>query len=85
MKEKFNEYDLINKEYEVIKEKRNKLKRKIDKEMKKAYKHAKEYFGLYLELGQSGILGARTISYMLQRYEKGEKTYQLYKDMMNIN
>lgn len=84
MKEKFKQYELLDKEYSVIRNKRNKAKRQIDKAMKKAYKHAKEYFSMYLELGSSGVLGARVISQLLQRYERGEKTYNLYKEMINI-
>lgn len=84
MKEKFLQYEFLDKEYCVIKEKRNKVKKKIDKEMRKAYKHAKEYFGMYLELGSGGVLGARIISQLLQRYERGEKTYNLYRDMISI-
>ncbi len=84
MKEKFKQYELLDKEYSVIRNKRNKAKRQIDKEMKKAYKHAKEYFSMYLELGSSGVLGARVISQLLQRYERGEKTYNLYKEMISI-
>lgn len=84
MKEKFKQYELLDKEYSVIRNKRNKAKRQIDKEMKKAYKHAKEYFSMYLELGSSGVLGARVISQLLQRYKRGEKTYNLYKEMISI-
>lgn len=84
MKEKFKQYELLDKEYCVIKEKRNKIKKQIDREMKKAYKQAREYFGMYLELGSSGVLGARIISQLLQRYERGEKTYNLYKEMISI-
>lgn len=84
MKEKFTQYELIDKEYCVIKEKRKKLKNKIDKEMRKAYRHAREYFNMYLELGTTGILGARYISTLLKRYENGEKSYRLYKEMISI-
>lgn len=84
MKEKFLRYEILNKEYEVIKRKRDISKREIDREMRKAYNHGREMFGLYLELGTTGIFGARVIAGLLQRYERGEKTYRLYKQLMEV-
>lgn len=42
MKEKFKQYELLDKEYSVIRNKRNKAKRQIDKEMKKPITYIKK-------------------------------------------
>ena len=78
------EYEEVNSEYETVKEHRTSLKKFVDAEFKKAYQHAQDFLLMYLEIGTSGFFGVMAIRKLLERYEKGERTFSLYADMMNI-
>ncbi|MDY8023364.1 hypothetical protein [Paenibacillus polymyxa] len=48
-----------------------------------AVRHAKYYLGLYKEI-PTGFFGAAFINRMIIRYEAGERTKELYQDMMDV-
>lgn len=78
------EYEKVNNEYEIVKEHRNSVKKLVDTEFEEAYNHAQKFMLMYLEIGVSGFFGVQSIRRLMKRYEKGERTFKLYTDMMNI-
>lgn len=64
-------------EFEHIQKKYSELEEKFEK----AYQHCKELFEEYLMIGSAGMFGAPILKDYLTRYENGERTYQLFKDM----
>ncbi|MBE7897172.1 hypothetical protein G7L40_00410 [Paenibacillus polymyxa] len=48
-----------------------------------AIEHAEYYRELYKEI-PTGIFGLHFLNIMIQRYESGERTVELYEDMMDV-
>lgn len=54
-----------------------------EEQWKEVEKHAREYQNLYMAT-PFGCMGAMAIARLLSRYEKGERTEDLYKRMKDI-
>lgn len=54
---------------------------RLEENFEKAYQHCKDLFGEYLMIGSAGMFGVALLKDYLTRYENGERTYQLFKDM----
>ena len=51
----------------------------------KAYIHLLEYIAIYAEIGVTGLLGLPiTILPLYRRYKAGERTNELYDDIMSV-
>lgn len=84
IEELLHNYSSTEKTIEDLKKQNKERKKQINELFEPVIEKANMLFGEYLMIGVSGYFGIRTIQNLLNRYERGERTYTLYKQLKEL-
>ena len=77
-------YNSAKKIIEDLQKENNERRKQIDELFKPVISHAKSMLGEYMMIGFAGVFGIQIIRNLIERYENGERTYSLYKQLEEI-